>query len=860
MPLQQSAHIRPPQWRFVLKWIRNWLVVNICALVPILWTGLGWMPEQVKIQWRGDASGPVSIMADGMELQGEAYGSWDEGVVWRFYLREGMEWEGLVFCLPEGRGGADVGRIDLQKWKLLRLGKGGRGLEPAEGVDNGWRFGNPRFDSAGVASVGGGVALALLEMLLLGLSFLFARCHCEEKWGALWPSVVPVALVLAVLMQVVLPIQSYLGNESAYPFSFGALAGAVSMRFAWTFVLATIAIGLLARCFGRLVPGAVLAFAVCVYLEAGPLSEGLPSLNGDWWFFQNTKRALWDATAWAAVFALVLGLHPVLKKHYGLVALGLLVMVAASTLDVRREEQADTTKLVVDDFCSLETVVRNLTYSTNRNVMVFVIDSLEREPAHAIMEDPEAGPGLREKFRGFTEYFNNVGTGEGSLPAVANLFTGRYPEGGVFLADYYASIYSADSAMKDFLDTGHAVYVFPPALGYGYANPRADLAGADTKPVLDVRSPGGGQAWTLEEISRFRWLPFAAKLRYARLLELGLPQGKNLEREWNVYPILKDVPSFADNRPTFFFLHTDGVHYPVLYDRHGSLLAEKNDTPKGTVEMGVGILEALGELLDTYRARGIYDSSLILVLADHGNWGNEEHGGFPDRAKPFLWIKPVGSQHDFTTTFIPTSHCKISELLKESSRRILTEQEIGSILETDERLYRSVWGERVQDWVVDGEGHVHYSERHERRRPPSEMKPLPLGKYLSMALKQSKGNGDLDLYFTNVNYVHLTAFGMPEEPTTMSFRVPDARKKYVLRLLLRLIDSGEGNTSGASIQFRQDREGDEWKTWSADDWQLEVVLHDLVPDGNGMVTVMGRRGEGLNCYIYFSHLKLDEEG
>ena len=63
----------------------------------------------------------------------------------------------------------------------------------------------------------------------------------------------------------------------------------------------------------------------------------------------------------------------------------------------------------MNDFSPIETVIRSVTYSTNRNVMVFVIDSLEREQAHAIMEDAEAGPELREKFRGFTEFTNNVG-------------------------------------------------------------------------------------------------------------------------------------------------------------------------------------------------------------------------------------------------------------------------------------------------------------------------------------------------------------------------------------------------------------------------------------------------------------------
>lgn len=842
-----------------MKALRNYLVANVFALVPLLWIALGWMPDQVKIQWRGNERNPIAIVADGAVLQGEDYGKWAEGTVWRFYLREDMAWGNVSFRLPEGKGPSDVGRVDLQKWKLLKLGKAGAELELVEAAGNIWRFATPRFANAGFASRAVACGLAGVEAVLLGVSWLFTRRHREEKWKTLWPAVVLVTLSLTVLLQVALPVQSYWANQSAYPFSFRALAGTLAVRFPGAFVLSVVSIGLLSRCFGRWVLGVVLAFAVCMYLESGILSVGLPDLNGDWWFFQNKTRALWDAATWGGVFVLFALAHPVLKKHYGVVALCLLVMVVASLLDVRHEEKADTSKLIVHDFSPIETVVRSVTYSTNRNVLVFVIDSLEREQAQAVMQDAEAGAELREKFRGFTAYTNNVGTGEGSLPGVANLFTGLYPEGGAFLADYYASIYSGQSALKDFLDAGFAVFISPPALGYGYAYPSVHLAPTKVGPVLDARPGGGGQAWTLREINRFRSVPFAVKLPCARIMELSIPAGEDLLREKNAYPVLAAGGNSPQNRPVFAFIHTDGVHFPATYDRKGQLLAQKDNTSRGCVEMGVWVLGLLGKLFDVYRARGLYDNSLILVLADHGNWGGEEHDGFPDRAKPFLWIKAPESRHDYETSSIPTSHANVSKVLRESSHRILSEEEIGRMLQSDARLFRSVWGERVRDWIVDGEGKVQYSERRASMGDPSAMRPVPLGKFCSMALKNSTGNGELDLFFTNVNSVHLAAFGVPEESTTVSFRVPDANRQYALHLLLRLIDSGVPNIAPASIQFRQQNEGEKWKEFAADDWHLEIVLHNLVPDANGIITVEGRRGNGLNNYIYFSHLMLETE-
>ena len=77
---------------------RNFAVANLCFLLPVLWVGFGWMPDQVKLEMKG-AEAPA-IVEDGMVLHGEEHRAWGEGTVWRFYLRKGMEWKDVVFRLP----------------------------------------------------------------------------------------------------------------------------------------------------------------------------------------------------------------------------------------------------------------------------------------------------------------------------------------------------------------------------------------------------------------------------------------------------------------------------------------------------------------------------------------------------------------------------------------------------------------------------------------------------------------------------------------------------------------------------------------------------------------------------------------
>ena len=429
---------------FCVKALRNFLVANACAVVPLWALAFGWQPDRVQVYMQWVGAKPVKIAADGAVLVEKRIGPWNDegGQKWEFRLQEGMKWEELSFRLPPGGEPDAVARVELLKWNLLRLSKAGKSMERVGGTDDEYAFPNPRFERAGLVGDAWTWVLAGVEGLLLGLSCWAAARHRGEPWKSLVPQAAGVVLPLALLTVVVLPVGSYVANRSAYPFPPAELARAVAWRFPLAWGLGTAALSLLARCFGRWMLALVLAFACCAHLESAVLSSGLPALNGDWTFFADRAKALRDAWAWGGVSAAILALHPFLKRCYGRAGLCLAVLVAGTLAGTRTERKADVSKLAVDDFSSLRSVIRSVEYSTNRNVMVFVIDSLEREQAHAVMEDPEAGPDLRERFRGFTEYTNNVGAGSTSLTAVPNLFTGKYPksEKGVF--NYFVSMYS----------------------------------------------------------------------------------------------------------------------------------------------------------------------------------------------------------------------------------------------------------------------------------------------------------------------------------------------------------------------------------------------------------------------------------
>lgn len=832
-----------------LKALRNYLVANLCALVPLWYVAFGWMPDQVKVYMRNPVTEPVSIVADDSILLGDDYGTWAEGRIWRFYLRDGMEWASLAFRLPGDAGADAVARIELQKWKLLSLGKAGTALGKAEAGNNEYRDPKPRFERMGFASKTVGMGLAGVECLLFALSWLFARRHREEHWRTLLPSVLGVSLALTLLMQAALPIQSYIANQSSFSFTFPALCGAVAFRFFSWFAWNTLAIFLLAWCFGRWILAPVFAFSICAYLESGILAAGQPSLNGDWTFFADRLRARWDAAVWAGVFVLVFAIHRWIKNWYGVAGLCIVVMLAASMLDVKPERKANTSNLMVDDFSSIETVIRSVTYSTNRNVMVFVIDSLEREQAHAIMEDPVAGPGLRGKFCGFTEYVDNVGTGNSSEYAVAAMFTGKYPESIAGLPAYFVSPFGGESVLGDYLAEEANVYLATAALGYGYTN----------RKIRRDDRVGQGEGWGMEELSRFRWIPFAAKGRIARIMELGRPHSDGVGREDVVYPILGECAIQPGSNLSFLFLHTTGVHYPILWNRRGERLPSADDTSSGAVEAGIYVLTQLGELFDTYRERGIYDNSLILVLADHGNHGHKADtpGGLPGTARPFLWVKEPWNRKEFSASNLPTSHAKIAELLRAACRNELGENEVGHLLTSGRRLYREAFGLRRTDWWVENDGRVTIESGEMSNSSAGNLHPLKAGYSYSFDLRGSGASEleDIELSGFFMKYWPRWFNDRPEVGIRFRPPTPDGRWRVQLTVVpwMWSPDETDNNEHGACFRFFSKGQGIETRTSG------EADLRGLVADKDGLINITVERGKGIHSICRLTRMLVEEE-
>ena len=714
-PRDGTAPLPVPLWRATL---RNWLVLNLCALVPLWTMAFGWIPDQLRISISDCGNSFVAVLTSGGDLPDTTRGGTPDPLLWHAHLPRELSVSQLAIRISGDKGKEAIRRIELRNWLLFSLELDMDRLELRDETTHTYAFGSVRVVHVGFASRAMALAMLALQILLLGAACFAARRRPAVSLRPFFLPALSAALVFALVWHVLLPLQTFWGNLSSFDFSISELLLSLAFRFASAAVAGTIALTLLAACFGIWIPWCVLAAALGFHLEAGLLSIGIPSLNGNWLFYANRFRIAWDSLVWIALFAAAFALRRAPRRILPVAASILSVWMLLSLLDVRHERTAVSSDLAVSDFMPLDDIPDTLSYSPRRNILVFILDSLECAQAHAAVNDPEAGPALRDAFPGFTEFAGNFGAESSSGYSVANMFTGNFFEPGSSIPDFFMSVYSADSVLGDFLEAGWGVHLATTSISHGFSNrPRRDDAPppsaspAESLPPPD-RPMQGAISWSLADICRVRAMPFAFRFKYLCTLARDLPPYE-VAREWILFPRLAAAPVDPDADGTLLFVHTDGVHIPVMYDRHGNLLSTDRNTDEGCTDMAVFLFRRLAELFDVHRDMGIYDDALILVLADHGNYVNNARtlpdqvsSPIPGNARPFLWVKPPRATHPFATSSTPTSHARISSLLREALRAPFSADDLPALLSMDERRYQRIpeMGTPVEEWRIAPDG------------------------------------------------------------------------------------------------------------------------------------------------------------
>lgn len=521
----------------------------------------------------------------------------------------------------------------------------------------------------------------------------------------------------AAVISLVVPLQAFLGNASLYSFGLWRLILELAVLFGAMSTVFFILLQVSSRFLRGALHGLIIGAAVCVYLESGPLSFGLPEINGAYSpELAVASRGVVDCAIWGVLLVGGLVASRWIRPWAHLIAVGLLVLGLASLFDVRRDdasaEPAEVGGGLSSGFEWQRDVVENFKFSRERNVLVFILDSM---PGNVSTETMTSSPDLAAKFPGFVAFTNNVGMHDCTKRGLPGLMTGRYFDPRTSSkAEYPMSIYGDESFLVPYVAAGAEVYFVPDFLPYGYTNAkiekRVKVSGKQKHGWAAVLLRSKEVPYlSLFDVTVFRIAPYVAKapFLYAKIRHDPMfgQDESNFWYEHAMYPRLAVAP-FTSAKTVLGVFHSRGAHPPLAFDEEGRRLSPDtalslDETVRRLVR---NPLHNLAKLMDAMRARGIYDKSMIVVAADHG-LGAAPH--LPDHhpsESAVLWVKPEGAKGPFAFSGTPTGYAKFAALMKSTALNRPDAAAVESALHVDDRLFRYQDADKRYHDIVVGPG------------------------------------------------------------------------------------------------------------------------------------------------------------
>ncbi len=95
----------------------------------------------------------------------------------------------------------------------------------------------------------------------------------------------------------------------------------------------------------------------------------------------------------------------------------------------------------------------------------------------------------------------------------------------------------------------------------------------------------------------------------------------------------------------------------------------------------------LNAYIDRLKNNGVYDSTAVVIMADHGNGAINSAEGMLERGNPILLIKGFDEHHKFTESEKPVSFSDLTDIYSNLLDGKSAEEALSFIADSRERYY-----------------------------------------------------------------------------------------------------------------------------------------------------------------------------
>ncbi len=463
--------------------------------------------------------------------------------------------------------------------------------------------------------------------------------------------VLPPVLFFIITFGIYMPCSLFIGNstefvirfQQVYPLIINVVLVAFAVLMAAGFILVPEKI---ARIYAALVFGITLG----LYIQGNFMNPDFGQLNGseiDWSKYNGYK--IIGILVWALCVIVPIVLLFVKKRLAGrIIKWGSYLFCAMQVVALVSVLMTASGAKAKKGDCSYALLRKDeFEYSSNENIVVFLVDTLDKDYYEEIIE---SDPAYEDQLQNFTYYDNCITGASPTVAAIPLFFTGKmYNDLSVEFSDYQEQAYKENTLFRDMKDNNYKVNLFTES---GYANGATpeevdNMKGYDKFEITDK----AGFTKCLYKFTSFYAMPIVLKQYFWFYSEDFDQYVGVIDQDYEavtfddakLYQDFKEQGiTLTDDQNVFTFYHLKGCHEPYDVDEN------MNHVPTGssTLEKQTkGCFKFIFECIDEMKQNGTYDNSTIIITADHGQKDVYQSGT--------VLVKNRGEEKEYTTNSAP---------------------------------------------------------------------------------------------------------------------------------------------------------------------------------------------------------------
>ncbi len=309
--------------------------------------------------------------------------------------------------------------------------------------------------------------------------------------------------------------------------------------------------------------------------------------------------------------------------------------------------------------------------SDKDNIVMFILDTMDE----AYYQDfIKAHPEYTKELTGFTHYDNAVTSGARTPIAVPSMFTGKPFTRKETYSKYKSKVWGEENALSVLNDAGYDIGFYSEAVLFSRENVDYISNFSDTGAKV------GSEYKFLKKVYKldlYKFLPHFLK-RYVWFdtaeFDSAMETDKNSAFVLNDYDFMQDYKEQGftvsqDNDKIMRIYHMKAAHQPYSLLEDGT----KNQDGKATLQsQNTAIMNFVAQVLSDMKDKGVYDDSVIIILADHGDLDLKQW--------PMFLLKEKGAEGEYKTDHAPVSFYDLPVYLAGFAGKELKDQKYASDL------------------------------------------------------------------------------------------------------------------------------------------------------------------------------------